>query len=114
VIHYETVQIPPGRQIRAGEISDEFPCPSHDACSIYALRIEANYQPADMNANPVEVTFAWKEGDKERSHTQLIEKLPFKYTINVGGEDHPTMESLTINLKGSRPRQRQIRLLPRH
>ena len=51
---------------------------------------------------PLEVTFAWKEGTQQRSHTQLIEKLPFKYTINVGGGDHPMMESLTTNLKGSR------------
>ena len=34
----------------------------------------------------MEITFAWKEGEQDRSHTQLAEKLPFKYTINVGGD----------------------------
>src|SRR5581483_7671988 len=38
----------------------------------------------------------------ERSHTQLVERLPFTYSINVGGADHPVMESLTINRKGAR------------
>jgi hypothetical protein len=46
--------------------------------------------------DPLAVTFSWKEGATERSHTQLVNKLPFKYTINVGGDDHPVMESLTV------------------
>ena len=25
----------------------------------------------------------------KRSHTQIVEKLPATYTINVGGDDHP-------------------------
>ncbi|HUV39273.1 MAG TPA: discoidin domain-containing protein, partial [Planctomycetota bacterium] len=35
------------------------------------------------------------------SHTQLIEKVPFTYEINVGGADHPEMNSLRVNLKGA-------------
>jgi hypothetical protein len=101
VIHYETVQIPPGHKSVLVKYLMNSPTASHDACSIYALRMEANYQPADAQIDPLQVTFAWKEGDKDRSHTQLVEKLPFKYTINVAGDDHPVMESLTVNLKGA-------------
>jgi len=54
----------------------------------------------------MEVQFAWKEVQPDRSlvqrsHTQLVDKLPFRYEINVGGEDHPVMESFSVNLKGS-------------
>jgi hypothetical protein len=70
--------------------------------------MEADYLPVDAKFKPVEVTFTWKEvqADRslaERSHAQLIEKVPFKYTINVGGSDQPVMESLRINLKGAAP-----------
>jgi hypothetical protein len=52
------------------------------------------------------VTFTWNEAQKdrtlvERSHTQVVTKLPAKYTINVGGEDHPVMKSLRVNLQGA-------------
>jgi hypothetical protein len=77
------------------------------ACSIYGLRIEANYKPADTTFKPMEVTFTWDEPQQEfgkfvtRSHTQLVEKVPFTYEINVGGEDHPVVKSLRVNLKGA-------------
>jgi hypothetical protein len=104
VIHYETIAIPQGHKSVLVKYLMSSPVASHDACSIYALRIEANYQPAEApDDHPaLEVTFNWKEGTQERSHTQLIDKLPFKYVINVGGEDHPVMDSLTVNLKGAR------------
>jgi len=37
----------------------------------------------------------------ERSHTQLIERVPARYAINVGGEDHPVVNSLRVNLRGA-------------
>ena len=51
------------------------------------------------------MTYNWSERQAdytlvERSHTQLVEKLPFTYKINVGGADHPVVKSLTINPKG--------------
>ncbi|HEV8603893.1 MAG TPA: discoidin domain-containing protein, partial [Tepidisphaeraceae bacterium] len=102
VIHYETVQIPAGCRSVLVKYLMNSPSPSHDACSIYALRIEANHQPIETSVESVEISFAWKEGGQERSHTQLVEKLPFKYTINIGGDDHPVIKSLTANLKGAR------------
>jgi len=72
-----------------------------NACSIYAVRMEANYQPADAAFQPLEVTFTWDERQEdyslvERSHTQLITKLPTTYTLNVGGADHPVVKSLRV------------------
>jgi len=75
--------------------------PSPAGCSIYALRIEANYVPADTEFRPIQVTFNWSERQRdrsllERSHTQTIIKLPFQYTVNVGGADHPVMNWLGV------------------
>ncbi len=97
VIHYETVQVAAGHKSVLVKYLMNSPQPGHDACSIYAVRMEANHQPAETTIEPLEVTFAWKEGDKERSHTQLVSKLPATYDINVGGEDHPVMQSLGVN-----------------
>jgi hypothetical protein len=63
--------------------------------------MEAEYAPVASGFKPYEVTFTWKEVQPDRklvqrSHTQRIEAVPFKYVINVGGADHPVMESLKI------------------
>ena len=76
------------------------------ACSIYSVRMEANCKPQDPGFEPVEVTFNWSEIQEdysaiERSHTQLVTEVPFRYTINVGGYDHPVVNWLRVNLKGS-------------
>jgi hypothetical protein len=65
-------------------------------------------QLCEAPPSPIEVTFAWNEVQPDRSlvkrtHTQVVEKLPATYTINVGGADHPVMELLTTNLAGARP-----------
>ena len=75
------------------------------ACSIYSVRMEANYSPKDTVLEPLEVTFNWSEVQDdysliEKSHTQLVTEIPFRYTINVGGCDHPVVNSLRVNLKG--------------
>ena len=54
----------------------------------------------------MEVTFTWNERQEDyslvkRSHTQLIDKLPVRYEINVGGADHPEMVSLRIQQQGA-------------
>ncbi len=106
-IHYETIDVPRGHRSVWVKYLMNTTDPGPGGCGVYALRIEANHLPADPAFKPIEVTFAWKEHQKdrslaERSHTQAVEKVPFKYTIDVGGEDHPAMESLTVNLKGAR------------
>ncbi|UCG59113.1 MAG: hypothetical protein JSU70_06315, partial [Phycisphaerales bacterium] len=77
-----------------------------DACSIYSVRMEANYEPLNPSFEPVEITFNWSEIQEdysaiERSHTQLVTEVPFKYTINVGGRDHPSVNWLRANIKGA-------------
>ena len=52
------------------------------------------------------MTFAWSEVQPDRSlvqrsHTQRIDKTPTRYTINVGGADHPIVDSLRVNLAGA-------------
>jgi hypothetical protein len=79
-------------------------------CSIYSVRMEANYQPPDTTFKPMEVTFTWGERQEDyslvpRSHTQLVEKVPCTYTINVGGVDHPVVDSLRLSFKGKAPQQ---------
>jgi len=106
VIHYETVNIPRGhRQVWVKYLMNSTGN-TQGATSIYAVRMEANHLPLSAGFEPVEVTFKWKErgADRslvERSHTQLVTKVPFRYTVNVGGADHPVMESLRVNLKGA-------------
>ena len=77
-------------------------------CGLYSVRMEVNHKVADGAFKPTEITFNWNERQADynvvpRSHTQLVDKVPFRYNINVGGADHPVMESLTVNLKGARP-----------
>jgi hypothetical protein len=74
---------------------------------LYSVRMEANHEVQKTKPGPVEVTYNWSERQTDytlvkRSHTQLVEKLPMTYTINVGGWDHPVMESVIVNTKGSR------------
>jgi hypothetical protein len=109
VIRYETIdKIPAGTKsvlckylLNASEAGP-------NACSIYAVRMEAHYRPAPLVKDPVEVTFRWSEraADNslvERSHTELVSSYPSRYTINVGGVDHPVVHSLRVNLKGAVP-----------
>jgi len=106
IIHYEKVQdIPTGTRSVLVKYLWNNATPSKDLnpCGLYAVRMEANFAPVETNFQPVEVTFTWKEVQKdyttvERSHVQRVDKAPFTYTINVGGEDHPVMESLRLNL----------------
>ncbi|MGB7159101.1 MAG: hypothetical protein WBD40_13615 [Tepidisphaeraceae bacterium] len=74
---------------------------------VYSVRMEANHKVAASSSTPLEVTFNWSEPQADytlvdRSHTQVVDKLPFTYDLNVGGADHPVVTSLTINTKGAR------------
>lgn len=102
VIHYETVDaIPPGTRAVLFKYRLNSPVAGKDACSLYAVRMEANHLPADAAFKRVEVTFNWSERQPdyslvERSHTEVATHLPHRYTINIGGADHPVMNSLLI------------------
>ena len=109
VIHYETVSpLPAGTRSALIKYSLNAAEAGHSACSIYAVRMEANHQPAAPGFKPLEVTFRWREVQPDRSavarsHTQRIDKVPFRYTINTGGADHPVVESLRVNVAGAEP-----------
>jgi hypothetical protein len=72
--------------------------------------MEVDHKLADPLRTPIEVTFNWREINKDRSrtkrsHTQLVDKLPMTYEIHVGGADHPIVDSLVVSLQGTRSDQ---------
>ncbi len=107
-IHYEKItDIPAGTKSVLFKYSLNSKGAGIDSCSLYAVHMEVNHKLAAPVNEPVEVTFNWQERQKDystvkRSHTEVVSKLPATYTINVGGYDHPIVDSLTVNLKGSR------------
>ncbi len=112
VIHYETVNaVPAGTRSVLCKFSLNSPAAGSDACSLFAVRLEANHQPADSTQTPVEVTFNWSERQQdyslvERSYCEVVAKLPHRFTIDVGGEDHPVVNWLRVNPPGAVPRQK--------
>ena len=100
VIHYETAEsVPAGTRSVLFKYRLNSSGAGKDVCSLYAVRMEANHLPADVTFNPLEVTFRWSERQPnyslfERSHTEVVTNLPHRYTINVGGVDHPIVNSL--------------------
>ena len=72
-----------------------------DACSLYSVRMEGDHRPAESEFRPIEVTFNWSERQAdyslvERSHTEVVSRLPHRYAINVGGADHPVVNRLRV------------------
>ncbi len=107
VIHYETIEaIPPGTRSVLCKYSLESSASGTDACSLYAVRMEVNHKTDDAAFHPMDVTFNWSERQSdyslvERSHTEHVTSLPHRYTIDVGGADHPVVNALTIAGQGS-------------
>ncbi len=103
VIHYVSADAPAGcrsvlvRYAMASPVVND----TGFGASIYSVRMEADYKPADASFKPLLVVFDWSERQDdytlvERSHSQVVDRLPFTYTINVGGADHPVVNSLEI------------------
>jgi hypothetical protein len=107
VIHYETINnVPAATRTVLFKYLLNSSQAGTSACSIYSVRMEVNHKPKDATFKPVEVTFNWSEIQQdyslvERSHRELIQAVPYKYNINVGGADHPIVNSLSTNLKGA-------------
>ena len=106
-IHYETADVPKGSRAVWVRYLMNSPQAERAACSLYAVRMEANYLPADTTFRPILVNFNWSERDKDgklvmRSHQECVEKAPHRYTLNVGGEDHPVMNTMIVSLRDSR------------
>jgi hypothetical protein len=103
VIHYETIKdVPAGTTSVLFKYLLESPEAGTGVCSLYAVRMEVNHKVADDAFKPMQVTFNWSERQEDyslvkRSHSETISKLPHQYTINVGGVDHPVVDSLELN-----------------
>jgi hypothetical protein len=105
--HYNTItNVPPNtRSIRFRYRLDSFEG-TPAMCGLYNVRMEVHHKTTTADVSPapekpLNVTYTWLERQQDystvkRSHTQHIDKLPTTYTINVGGADHPIMDSLTI------------------
>jgi hypothetical protein len=106
VIHYETVdQVPPATRSVLFKYLLKYLLEGAEAgagaCSLYAVRMEVNHEPVSATQQPFNVTFDWSERQADytlvqRSHTERVTMLPHRYTINVGGVDHPVVNSLRI------------------
>lgn len=109
VIHYETVtDIPARTKSVLFKYLLNSSAAGMDACSIYSVRMEVNHKPQVAQFKPIEVTFNWSEVQSdyslvERSHTELVQQVPYRYTINVAGQDQPIVNSLRVNLKAAVP-----------
>lgn len=107
VIHYERIdKIPAGTRSVLIKYCWNAASAGPAVCGPYAVRMESACKPADANTAPMEVTFTWNERQEDfaviqRSHTQLVETLPCRYEIYVGGADHPVMESVRVNLEST-------------
>jgi len=75
VVHYETVaDVPSNTRSVLFKYLLNSSATGTNACSIYSVRMEADYKPANPGFEPVEVTFNWGEVQEdysviERSHT---------------------------------------------
>jgi len=106
VIHYETIaDVPPGvRSVLFKFVFHNTSPTVARATGLYNARMEVNHLPAAGGPKPIDVTFRWKEMREDRSlvdrsHRQRVTEFPFKYIVNVGGSDHPLMESLKLNVE---------------
>lgn len=107
VIHYENVEAVPSasRSVLVKYLLNSSAAGS-DACSLYAVRMEVEHKAADTSLKPIDLTFNWGERQAdyslvEHSHTERITKLPHRYTINVGGVDHPVLNWSKISAEGT-------------
>ena len=109
VIHYERIgEIPADTRSVLLKYRLRASAAGPNACSIYSARVEVNHSPGAPGFRPIDVTFDWSEVQPDRSlqrriHTQRIDRVPFRYPIDVGGADHPVVNSLRVNLAGALP-----------
>jgi hypothetical protein len=106
VVHYETVTgVPPGvRTVLFTFLIHNTNTTVLRASGLYAARMEADHRPLNAATKPLDVTLRWQEIRPDRtlvarSHRQKVSGFPFKYAVNVGGRDHPIMESIRLTLE---------------
>jgi hypothetical protein len=74
---------------------------------IQDLLLRVCHKPRDAVFEPVEITYRWTEhraeGDVVRTHTELVQSLPHRYTIHVAGRRDPTTHWVRMSLRGYGP-----------
>ena len=74
---------------------------------IQDLLMRLRHRPRRAAQQVIEVTYHWTEhrveGDVARSHTELVARLPHRYTINTAGRRDPTMNWVRLNFVGHGP-----------
>jgi hypothetical protein len=65
-----------------------------NTAGVQSFRIDADYRDpmASAKLRPFRVVHRWKEGGREKTHTESIARLPAKYTVQAGAE--PEMVSV--------------------
>lgn len=76
---------------------------TNDLTLLSAFRIDLDYQPPGRTSTlPMEVTFCWEQEEAgrmvEKTHTQIVRRVPFAYPILVGGKEKPLMKWLRLSL----------------
>jgi hypothetical protein len=95
-VHFETVKVPAGtKRVLVRYRLNSSSAGRYEGCSVYSIRANATYKPANAKFEPFVVHYNWGEwSDKdgkwiERGHRQLITQPRQRYTISVGGDDLP-------------------------
>ncbi|MGH8635601.1 MAG: FG-GAP-like repeat-containing protein [Burkholderiales bacterium] len=108
VIHYETItNIPAGvRRVLFRFLMHSTATSAARASGPYALRMEASHRAPNGSLRALDVTWRWNEVRADRtlvprSHKQRIGAFPLKYVINVGGADHPVMDSMRVSVENT-------------
>ena len=75
-----------------------FEMTGNNTAGVQSFRVDADYRdPMAARAfRPFRVVHRWKEGGRERTHTETIARLPAKYTIQAGAE--PEMASVSYEM----------------
>jgi hypothetical protein len=105
VMHFETVTgIPQGvRTVLFKYLIHNTETSGSRPSGLYSARMEVNHQPVTPTPAPVDITLRWKEvrADRtlvDRGHRQRVSEFPFTYVVNVGGADHPVMDSIKLTV----------------
>lgn len=78
-----------------------FELTGNNTIGVQNFRVDADYRDPTAAATfiPFRVVHRWKEGGRERSHVETINRLPARYRIDAGPE--PEMVSVGYDMAGS-------------
>jgi hypothetical protein len=78
----------------------------NNTAGVQSFRVDADYRDpmAAKSVRPFRVVHRWKEGGRERAHSETVARLPAKYTIQAGPE--PEMVSVSYEM-GESPAEKR-------